>query len=63
MRLDRILKMQRKQQLKLVVEEMPQKDCLIWSAFINESPHVQFLIAEGGKRQLMASHLFQGSIF
>ena len=56
----KILKMLRKQQLRLVVEQMPQKGSLIWSAFINEIRHTQFTVPEGGKKQLMASHLFQG---
>lgn len=36
---------------------MPQKDCLTWWAFISESRGTQFIIPEGGKTQLMASHL------
>lgn len=35
----RILRMLRKQLLKLVVEPMPQKPYLIWSAFVNVVRH------------------------
>lgn len=55
----RTLRMLRKQQLKLVVEPMPQKPCLIWSAFVNVVRHIQLTVPEGGKRQLMAPHLLQ----
>lgn len=56
----RILRMLRKQQLKLVVEPTPQKPYLIWSAFVNVVRHIQLTVPEGGKRQRMAPQLCQG---